>query len=103
VLVVPLPLLLLVFVFAVVDNAANRRLGIGSDEDEVQAGVLGHLKRFSRLQDSVLLAVGTDQPEVGISKAASVNHRPGIRPNLSTGSSYVFSPFIYLRNEAKYR
>jgi hypothetical protein len=49
---------LLVAKFAVIDDAANRRRGVGSDLHQINSEGLRLANRVSQLQDSELLAVG---------------------------------------------
>jgi hypothetical protein len=50
-------LLLLVQVFPVIHDAANRRLRCGGNLDQIQVSFAGHLERFKRWQDADLLAL----------------------------------------------
>jgi hypothetical protein len=52
-------LLLLVFEFAVIHDAANRRLRRGGDLDQIDAGFLSHLQRLAQIDDAKLFPVQT--------------------------------------------
>lgn len=91
-----LPFLLVIFILAVVYYAANGGLGVGSYEDQVQAGVLGHLEGFSGLNDAYLLTCGSYQSYVRKSKTLGVYHWTRLRPDVSSQSSYVVSPLVFI-------
>lgn len=52
-----LVLLLHVFVFAVIDDLADRRFGIGGDFDQIESTLLGHANGLMRGQDAILSVV----------------------------------------------
>jgi hypothetical protein len=62
---VGLPLLLGLFVLelAVVEDAADGRVGVGGDFDEVEAGVAGHGERFVDGRDAQLVALIVDDED----------------------------------------
>jgi hypothetical protein len=55
----------LVLELPVVHELADRRLGHGSDLDEVELRVLGQTQCFADRHDADLLALGTDQADLG--------------------------------------
>ena len=57
-------LLDLVFVFAEVEDLADRGLGLGGDLDQIEAGLLGALQRLTDRDYAGQLAVGADQADL---------------------------------------
>ena len=55
----------LIFVFADVEELADRRIGIGRDLDEVEADFGGLLDRFGGEQDAQILAILIDHAHLG--------------------------------------
>lgn len=54
-----------IFEFAIVHDPADGRFRLGSDFDEVQTLLVGNFLGFERLDDSQLLAIGSDKPNLG--------------------------------------
>ena len=74
-------LLLLVLELAVVHDAADRRLGVGRDLDEVAANFLGHGNGLAALQYAQLLSFGADdahlaRPDHVVASHPVVRHAP---------------------------
>lgn len=87
-----------VLVLTVVDDAANWRLGVRGNENEVEAHILGHLKRFAGGYDAYLLPFGSYEPDVRMAQTALVDHGPWFGPDVSTSKpSYLASP-EYINN-----
>ena len=56
---------LLVLVLRVVQDAADRRLGLRRDFDQVEVAILRHLQRLVDREDPDLRAIVTDDPHFG--------------------------------------
>ena len=81
----------LIFVFADVEELADRRIGIGRHLDEVEADFGGLLDRFGGQQDPDILAILIDHAHLGhgdeFVEAGAVERRGGGAP--VDGGTYV--------------
>jgi hypothetical protein len=82
-------LLFFVFVFAEVEDFADRRVGVGRNFDQIKAGIGGHGKRFVARNDPNHIAPIIDQPD-----AANTDFFVDPRPLAGGGQVHWWSWYL---------
>lgn len=88
---------LVVLEFAVIDDPADRRIGSGGDQNQVETLLLGHAERLPGTHDANLFAVGRDEANFAEPQDSLIDHRRGARPSLAPEMwpPYRCSPRLY--------